>query len=57
MIINLISHLTEEKSASFSSNLLVNIFRYLDPINLPYVIFFMANLFAQKPNTNAFKSH
>jgi hypothetical protein len=34
--INLISHLTELKTASFSPNKTLDAFRHLDPINLPY---------------------
>jgi len=38
VIINMISHLTVEKPACFSLNIVQDVFRYLDPINLPYVI-------------------
>ena len=36
VIINLISHITEEMPARFSLNIVVDVFRYSDPINLPY---------------------
>ena len=35
-MINLISHVTELKPASFSPNKTLDAFRHLDPINLPY---------------------
>ena len=37
MVINLISYITEEKSASFSLNMVLEIFGNLEPINLPSV--------------------
>jgi hypothetical protein len=60
VIINLISQLTEENSASFSLNVVLDIFRYIDHINLPYVIVCMdrrINLFVQKSKISSFKSH
>ena len=38
MMINLISHLMEEKSGRFSLNMVLDIFRNLHNINLPYGI-------------------
>ena len=38
VIINLISHVTEEKSTSFRSNIVLDVFRNLDPNYLPYGI-------------------
>ena len=35
MVINLISHITEEKSARFFLNMVLEIFGKLEPINLP----------------------
>ena len=35
-MINLISHVTEGKPASFSPYKTLDVFRHLDPINLPY---------------------
>ena len=37
MVINWISYITEEKSASFSLNMILEIFGNLEPINLPSV--------------------
>jgi hypothetical protein len=36
VMINWISHLTEEKSASFPLNMVLGVFRNLDPIHLPF---------------------
>jgi hypothetical protein len=36
MIINFISHIREEKPASFSLNMVLGVFRHLKSINLPY---------------------
>jgi len=38
VIINLISHVTGQKSVSFSSNIVMDVFRDLDPTYLPYGI-------------------
>ena len=38
VIINLISHVTEGKSVSFSLNIVLDVFRNLDPTYLPYDI-------------------
>ena len=37
-MINFISHVTEEKSANFSLNIVMDIFRNLNPTYLPYGI-------------------
>ena len=37
-MIHLISHVTEEKSANFSLNIVLDVFRDLDPTYLPYGI-------------------
>jgi len=38
VMINLISHVTEEKSASFTLNIVIDVFRNLDPTYLPYSV-------------------
>ena len=60
MIINLVSHIKEEKWAVFTLNMVLVKLRYLDPINLPYFTVCIdrhINLFAQKRKIHSFKSN
>ena len=58
VIINFISHVTEEMSGGFSLNMLLEIFRLLHPINLPYVLGLWTHykFICTKPKNHSFKS-